>query len=147
MDDQEFFEELKTSDEKSDEWAAAAEEFIRLRKTASALNFFKDPATLAVMGGSAALLGGGTYLSSRPKKELGGKSSAEASLEDAVRGIKERGEANSGFLSKLRNRQTKFNYELAKLFREHPAKAALLAGVTGAATGGTLAKLLGAGRK
>jgi hypothetical protein len=33
MDDREFYDSLRTPEEKNDEWTAAAEEFIRLRKT------------------------------------------------------------------------------------------------------------------
>jgi hypothetical protein len=96
--------------------------------------------------GSAAgalLLGGSTYLASRPKKEHKGKSEAEVELSGIVRGQKAEGERRAGFVKKMKNRLNEFNHGVAKVFREHPVKGALLNAAGGASLGRFAVKALG----
>jgi hypothetical protein len=91
----------------------------------------------------ALLLGGSTYLASRPRKEHHGKSEAEVELADVVRGQKAEGERHAGFVKKMKNRLNEFNHGVSKVFREHPVKGALVNAVSGATLGRYAAKALG----
>lgn len=119
----------------------------RLKKTASIMSRVKDvDPVLAAITGAGALAGTvGTYLSSRPKKDLGGRSSSERDLEAAVRAQK--GEPERGFFEKLKNRTTESSSGYAKAMREHPGKAALFGGAVGGLGAHSIARLLGAGGK
>lgn len=119
----------------------------KLKKQASIMSRVKDvDPVLAAVTGAGALAGTiGTYLSSRPKKELGGRSSSERDLAAVVKGQK--GEPETGFLEKLKNRTTESSHGYAKAMREHPGKAALFGGVVGGLGAHSIARLLGAGGK
>ena len=91
----------------------------------------------------ALLLGGTTYLASRPKAEHKGRSEAEVELGDVVKGQRAAGERHAGFVKKMKNRLNEFNHGVAKVFREHPVKGALVNAASGAALGRFAAKALG----
>ena len=99
--------------------------------------------TLGAIVGSS-LLAGGTYMASAPMNRLKGKSRAEAEAEDVVKGQKAVGERDAGITKKLKNRFNEFNLGIAKAFREHPVKAALINAGPGALLGYSAAKALGA---
>lgn len=105
-----------------------------------------DPTTLASMGLGGLVGGTGTYLASRPKKSLGGKSSGEADLETLVAAQKARGEEGASFPRRLKNRYVEFSKGLATDFRKSPGSAAAMGAVTGATAGALAAKMLGAGK-
>lgn len=121
----------------------------RLQKMASVpwKDVVRDPAALLVGGTIGAGTGLLSYLNSRPKDELKGKSEDEVRLEGKVKANKERGEEHAGLVRKLRNRMTEMEAGSAKAFREHPLKASLLGGVLGTGAGLGIARMLGAGGK
>jgi hypothetical protein len=102
------------------------------------------PLSLGLIGGGAAAGGIGTYLASRPREELGGKSKAEDELEGMVEQHQKRPE--HGLLHKMKNRTTELEHGYAKAFRDHPLKAGLLGAGAGATGGYGLARLLDAVR-
>lgn len=112
----------------------------------STMDFLKDPAVLTAMGVGGALGGGGVYLANRPKKSLGGKSSAERDLETMVDAQKARGEEGASFPRRLKNRYVEFSKGLATDFRKSPGSAAAMGALTGATAGALAARMLGAGR-
>lgn len=153
MDDLEFLEGLKTDEEQFNELTAGAEHFIRLKKqtnqtgeekTASLSEKLKQIGPLAggLMAGGATAGGLSTYLASKPRAELGGKSRAEEDLEAIVEAQK--GRPESGLLHKMRNRTSELEHGYAQAFRDHPVKASLLGAAAGASGGYGLAKLLDA---
>jgi len=87
------------------------------------------PAAIAGLAGAAAF-GLGMGLSSRGKKELGGQSKLEHSLQTAKHERESRPEPK-GFAGKITNNIADFNANLASTARKHPVKAGLLAGVGG----------------
>jgi hypothetical protein len=92
-----------------------------------------------------ALAGGlATYLRSRPKEDLGGKSADETTFGDAVDAQKKRPE--KGLLQKLKNRSTEAASGYATAFREHPMKSTAIGALLGGATGLSIAQALGAHR-
>jgi hypothetical protein len=116
-------------------------------KTASAIaELLTNKRALPYIIGGALLMGAGTGLASRPKKELGGKSQAESELNKAVERQQEEGEEGAGFGRKMKNRFTEASRGFAKTFREHPIKASLIGGGAGASLGATIARILGAGK-
>jgi hypothetical protein len=102
------------------------------------------PLSLGLMGGGAAAGGLGTYLASRPREELGGKSKAEDELEGMVEAHQKRPE--HGLLHKMKNRTTELEHGYAKAFRDHPLKAGIIGAGAGATGGYGLARLLDAVR-
>lgn len=117
------------------------------KKAVSLLEVAKDPASWPAAGIGAALLGGHTYIKSKPRKELGGQSEHEYAYNNAVREQRARGEEGAGLSRKVTNRTRELVAGLAKAFREHPAKATLLGMGTGALTGLSIARMMGAGGK
>lgn len=106
----------------------------------------KDPAALASMGIGAAAGGTGMYLASRPKKSLGGKSSAERDLETLVSAQKARGEEGASFPRRMKNRYVEFSKGLATDFRKSPGAATAMGAISGATAGALAARMLGAGK-
>lgn len=111
-------------------------------KTSGIKETLLSPRAIGTAAG-ALLLGGGTYLASRPRKDLGGKSTSEVKLEGTVRGQRAEGEEHAGFAKKLKNRLNEFDHGLAKVFRQHPVKGALVSAANGAAVGNLAARALG----
>ena len=192
MDDSEFYDNMKSDEEKFSEQVAGAEHLVRLKLQAGQTTTtdrdadlelakeadFEDehgcydtkssiaprlrkalekraglgdligksgvnPVMAGLMGIGAVGNGAATYLASRPKERLGGKSSAEADLENAVQAQNLRPE--DGFLDKMNRRRTEFQHGISKAFREHPVKGSLISAGTGAAGGAAIGKLLGLG--
>jgi hypothetical protein len=186
MNNEDFYYDLKTDEEKFSEDVAAAEHLVRLKiqsgqqsdrdvdleiekqadfeeehgipkddavsrlkkrfkKTAGVMDLLNkhrvNPIMLGLMGGGAALNGVNTYLGSRPKEQLEGRSSNEVDLESAVQSQNTRPEG--GFLDKVNRRRTELKHGLSKAFRDHPVKGALLGAGTGALGGATLGKIMG----
>ena len=105
-----------------------------------------DPAMLTAMGIGATAGGTGMYLSSRPKKSLGGKSSAERDLETMVSAQKARGEDGASFPRRMKNRYVEFSKGLATDFRKSPGAATAMGAISGATAGALAARMLGAGK-
>lgn len=161
MDDTEFFNGLKSTEDSNNEFVAGAEHFVRLKKQtglskdsgeelekmANPIQAIKemDPALRTVMGIGAGLGAASTYLGSRPQKKLEGKSRAESELEGAVNAQKET--PPGGFLSKIHRSNTELAHGYAKAFREHPLKAALMGAASGAAAGHTIGNIMGTIRR
>jgi hypothetical protein len=118
----------------------------RHEKTASLLQDAKNPAFGIPAAVGAGVLGGMTYMASRPQKDLRGRSRAEAEGEEIVQGQKAQGEQGAGLAKKLKNRLSELNLGFAKAFREHPVKGALLGAGTGASLGFSAARALGGKR-
>lgn len=110
------------------------------------LKQLSDPAALASMGIGAAAGGTGMYLASRPKKSLGGKSSAERDLETLVSAQKARGEEGASFPRRMKNRYVEFSKGLATDFRKSPGAATAMGAISGATAGALAARMLGAGK-
>jgi hypothetical protein len=117
-------------------------------KTANAITDYVrniDPVMATSVGLGAV---GGALLgrhANKPRPELGGKSKAESELEDSVEINKKHPE--DGLLKKIMNRNTEQQHGYAKAFREHPTKATLISGLTGAGSGYLLGRLGGAAIK
>lgn len=164
MDDRELYEGLKPQADQDQEWAAAAEHFVRLRqappeepsapappqeKRASlreVIETAKNPKALPFLLGGAALLGAGTAVSSAPRKSLGGRSLAEADLGGMIDRQSQGDENKSGLATKLKNRTVEFAGGAAKALRQHPVKATALGALSGVSAGAHLARLLGVGK-
>lgn len=170
MNEQEYFNEMISSPTKEDMFVDGAEHFIRLKqqtgyspdlslekdaglpsyslkvqeKTASIKDAIKniDPIVGTAVGLGALVGGIGMYQASKPREELGGKSKGEVDLEDIIVGQQNRPE--TGLMQKMKNRTTELGHGYAKAFRDHPVKASLMAGATGALGGLRLAKHMGA---
>lgn len=99
------------------------------------------PLSLTLMGAGAGIGGLGTYLGSKPRPELGGKSRAEEELEAKV--LANRSLPEEGLLHKMRNRTTELEHGFSQAFRDHPGKASLLGAGAGALAGHGLARVLG----
>jgi hypothetical protein len=157
-----FFSGMK-GDIDSKEWADRAEFFISSRrpkeKTASAANALKgagrvafetikriDPTRLvkdmttspdALIGGllGAGLVGVGTTLVNKGKLEFGGKSQIEHELSKQVKEDRKKSEEDSSFSQKAGRHITSFSADIARLARQHPVRAGLLAAIPGAKMG------------
>jgi len=152
---QDFFEGLKTEDEKREEWSAAAEAMIRFKEPVSApveqpiekqagvvdralahggaeLQHLAKPSTLAALGIGAAAGGGMTYLGNRPRKDTG-KGATEEAFESAVKHHHEKPETT--FRGKMSGRSTEFMHGMAKAMREHPVQGTIAGAGTGAGIG------------
>lgn len=113
-----------------------------------AMNFYKSAsdykrriAAYSIPVGLGALgLGGGLYWEST-RKTPRGKSVTEERLENAI--ASRQGLPEKGLLKKVRNRSQEFHLGLARAFRQHPKKAALLAALVGGQGGYQIAKRLG----
>jgi hypothetical protein len=95
----------------------------------------RNPASLGVIGASAALFGLANYIASRPKKSLGGKSVAQTELEKQLK----RQQAVAGKDDKLRTRisrrTTEYQKNLADEYAKSPRAAALRSAGIGAGVG------------
>jgi hypothetical protein len=100
----------------------------------------------ATVGGlGALLLGGSTYLASRPRKDLGGKSSAEDDLERIV-AARKADDRDRGFSGQVTTHTLDFAKNLETEFRKRPIASGLLGAAIGAGLGIKGARILGAGR-
>lgn len=99
------------------------------------------PLSLSLMGAGAGIGGLGTYMGSKPRPELGGKSRAEEELEAKV--LANRSLPEDGLLHKMKNRTTELEHGFSQAFRDHPGKASLLGAGAGALAGHGLARVLG----
>lgn len=116
-------------------------------KTAGIIDTIKNP-YIAVPAAAGALIGGAaTYMGSKPRKNLEGRSNSEDDAGNMVRLQNMKGEQDAGFLEKLKNRSTEAAHGYAKAFREHPVKATALGGALGALSGATTARILLGGKK
>ena len=97
---------------------------------------FTDPRALPFVVGGAGLLGTSTYLGSRPKKSLGGKSKSQIQTEETLRALQATPPRKSDKLKrKLDRRIAEFRSGVADDFAEHPVAGGLLAASLGAVTG------------
>ena len=101
----------------------------------------KSPKSWPLMAAMGLAMGGATYLGSRPKKELNGKSENEVTFEKKVEADKER--VNPGLLRKLQSAFHENERGTAQAFREHPVKATGIGAAIGTMTGLQLARLTG----
>ena len=111
------------------------------RLTKKAFNLNLNPKAMGFLGLGTALGAGGSYLSNRPQKSLGGKSWEEDMAEGAVDHRHARPE--TGLARKVLNRSKEMHHGVAKALREHPGKAAILGGATGLAAGAGVNRMLG----
>lgn len=140
MANYDFFEDLKEDqDEDMQEWADAASLLVKLKSAQSLPDKIKAYAIPAAIG--AGVLGGLAWVENRPRSDTG-QSIIESRLERAVESRRDSPEP-SGLLPKLRDRTTEFAYGTSRAFRQHPVKSALMAALTGAAGGKTIADRLG----
>lgn len=89
---------------------------------------------LAALTG-AALFAGGTMLLNRGKKELGGKSQIEHDLSKKVDEQNKQPEEGLSFERKALRHITSFGVDLARLSRQHPVRAGMMAAIPGAKSG------------
>lgn len=115
-----------------------------LEKCSSIVDKAKDiDPVIAALVATGGLVGGvGTYLNSKPRDNLGGKSKSEILADKAVAGNKATPEG--GLISKMRRGNDELSQSYAKAFKEHPIKASLLGSILGGATGYSVARAGGA---
>lgn len=159
MDDHQFLQDLKTDEDRRDEFMDSAAAFIRMKndsippqpaEEAAPRPFEKqaglEPRQVAKYGLPAAMgIGAGllSYLGTR-KAPGSEKSKAEEQAQGVVDLADRKPKERQGFLRRIGGDTARFTRDVSKTYADNPKASTALSTALGAITGHTLARALGA---
>lgn len=153
MDDREFLQNLKTDEDRRDEFMDSASAFIRAKQESQPQSPEQplekqalEPRQVAKYGLPAlfaAASGVGSYLGTR-KAPGSEKSKAEEAAQDLVNTADRKPLKEQGLLRRLGGDTARYTRDVAKTYQDNPKASTALSATLGALAGHSLARALGA---